>query len=307
MADIVISEFMDEAIAKEVLGEFDMLYDPSLVDDRGGLLAALAAARAIVVRNRTRVDQELLDHASNLKVVGRLGVGLDNIDLQACEARNVAVCPAIGANDIAVAEYAIGAAIFLMRGAWRANDRMIAGEWPRTELMGHEIFGKRLGLIGYGSTAREVAARAIAMGMNVSACDPYLSNDDVAWNGVEGVSLTELAERCDVISAHVPLTSHTRHLVDSEFISRMHRGAILINSARGGVVDEAAVINALRSGHLGGAALDVFEIEPLDHTNACRFKSVPNLLLTPHIAGLTEEANQRVSRVTARNVVQHLQ
>lgn len=306
MSEIVISEFMDEAIARDVLSAFDLRYDASLVDNRPALLTALSDARAIIVRNRTQVDAELLEHAPNLKVVGRLGVGLDNIDLEACSARDVAVCPATGANDIAVAEYAITAALVLLRGCWRATDRMVDGEWPRTDLMGREISGKRLGLIGFGSIARQVAARASALGMSVSAFDPYLPADDAAWSDISNASLTELAAECDVISVHVPLTDETRHLIDADFIGSMRAGAILINTGRGGVVDETAAITALREGRLGGAALDVFESEPLDRESGTAFAGVPNLLLTPHIAGITEEANQRVSLLTAQNVRKHL-
>lgn len=306
MPDVVISEFMDKDIALEVLDKLDVQYDPTLVDDRAALLETLAEARAIIVRNRTQVDSELLDHAPNLKVVGRLGVGLDNIDLAACKARNVVVCPATGANDVAVAEYAITAALILLRGVWSASDRMVAGEWPRTDLMGREMSGKRLGLIGFGSIARQVAARAAALGMPVSAFDPYLAADDPAWSDVHSATLADLAADCDVISIHVPLTEETRHLIGVEFIGRMRAGAILINTARGGVVDESALIEALREGRLGGAALDVFESEPLDGESGAAFAGVPNVLLTPHIAGITEEANQRVSLVTAQNVLKHL-
>lgn len=306
MAEIVISEFMDEVIANEVLGEFDVQYDPSLVDDRQALLAALADARAVIVRNRTQVDAELLDHGPNIRVVGRLGVGLDNIDLDACKSRDVVVCPATGANDVAVAEYAITAALILLRGVWQASDSMIAGEWPRTRLMGREASGKRFGLVGFGSIARQVATRAEALGMAVSAFDPYLAADDPAWSGAASATLDELARDCDVISVHVPLTDETRHLVNADFIARMRHGAVLINSARGGVVDERAAINGLRTGQLGGAALDVFESEPLQAIDGALFAGVPNLLLTPHIAGITHEANQRVSRLTAENVLKHL-
>ena len=306
MPDIVISEFMDKNIALEVLDGFDVQYEPTLVDDRAALLETLADARAIIVRNRTQVDSELLDRAPNLKVVGRLGVGLDNIDLDACKSRNVVVCPATGANDVAVAEYAITAALVLLRGVWSATDRMIAGEWPRTDLMGGEISGKRFGLIGFGSIARQVAARAQALGTQVAAFDPYLASDSPVWSGTAPVSIDELAATCDVISVHVPLTDETRNLVNADFIGRMRAGAVLINTARGGVVDESAAIEALRDGRLGGAALDVFESEPLDGDGGAAFAGVPNLLLTPHIAGITKEANQRVSLVTAQNVLKHL-
>ncbi|MGB5626367.1 MAG: hydroxyacid dehydrogenase [Woeseiaceae bacterium] len=306
MPDVVISEFMDKNIALEVLDKLDVQYDPKLVDDRAALLETLAEARAIIVRNRTQVDSELLDHAPNLKVVGRLGVGLDNIDLEACKARSVVVCPATGANDIAVAEYAITAALVLLRGAWSASDRMIAGEWPRTDLMGREMSGKRLGLVGFGSIARQVATRAMALGMSVSAFDPYLAADDPAWSDVRTATLADLAADCDVISIHVPLTEKTRHLIGVEFIRSMRAGSILINTARGGVVDESALVEALREDRLGGAALDVFQSEPLDSKNGAAFAGVPNVLMTPHIAGITEEANQRVSLVTVQNVLKHL-
>ena len=306
MADVVVSEFMDAAILDEVLGDFDVLYDPSLVDDRNALLSRLSDARAIIVRNRTRVDADLLTHAPKLTVVGRLGVGLDSIDLDACAASDVAVCPATGANDVAVAEYAITAALVLLRGAWFTNERMIAGDWPRTESIGREMSAKRLGLIGLGAIAREVATRAHSLGMQVAACDPYMPAEDTIWDSVVQQSLGELAETSDVVSVHVPLTNETRNLVDEAFISRMPQGSILINTARGGVVDEAAVANALRNGSLGGAALDVFASEPLSAAAAARFADVPGLLITPHIAGITEESNLRVSRVTAENVLQQL-
>ncbi|MBT8111670.1 MAG: hydroxyacid dehydrogenase [Gammaproteobacteria bacterium] len=306
MPDIVISEFMDEAIAMDVLKAFNVLYDPSLVDDRPALLASLADARAIIVRNRTQVDAELLDHAPRLEAVGRLGVGLDNIDLDLCKARSVTVYPATGANDLAVAEYVISAALLLLRGVWQAGSEVVAGEWPRSASIGREASGKRLGLIGFGSIAREVASRAKALGMRACAFDPYLPQDNSVWSGIEFSSLRGIAESCDVVSVHVPLTEQTRNLIDDDFIASMKKNAILINSARGGVVDESALIKALHEGRIGGAALDVFESEPLDDKRGEVFAGIPNVLLTPHIAGITEEANERVSRLTAQNVLEHL-
>jgi len=306
MSEIVICEFMDEAIAMDILKSFDVLYDAALVDDRAALLASLADARAVIVRNRTQVDAELLDHAPKLQAVGRLGVGLDNIDLDLCTARNVTVYPATGANDLAVAEYAISAALMLLRGVWQAGAQVAAGEWPRSSSIGREASGKRFGLIGFGSIAREVASRAKALGMQVCVYDPYLPQDDRAWSGTDPVSLQDIAETCDVVSVHVPLTNETRNLIDADFIGGMKKGAILINTARGGVVDERALVTALQSGKLGGAALDVFDSEPVDATGGETFESAPNLLLTPHIAGISEESNLRVSRVTAENVARHL-
>ena len=241
MADIVISEFMDEAAIRELLPGRDVLYDAKLVDRPADLIAALADARALVVRNRTQVRGALLEAAPKLRVVGRLGVGLDNIDVEACKARGIAVCPATGANDVAVAEWAITAMLVLLRGAWSATPQVIAGEWPRMTTIGREASGKTLGLVGLGGIARETATRAAALGLRICAADPLLPADHPAWKLAERVTLDELVQRSDVISLHVPLTAETRGLFDAARIAAMRRGSILLNAARGGVVDEAAL------------------------------------------------------------------
>src|SRR5918997_2747868 len=214
MPDIVISEFMDEEAVHQGLKGFDVLYDQSLVDRPDELATALAHARALIVRNRTQVRGALLESAAKLQVVGRLGVGLDNIDVEACRARGIAVHPATGANDVAVAEYVIATAMLLLRGAYGATAEVIAGAWPRDRLMGREISGKRLGLVGYGSIARETAKRAAALDMAVVAFDPFVQADHPAWNQPFGrvvrLCFEELVTTSDVISLHVPLTSDTR-------------------------------------------------------------------------------------------------
>ena len=306
MADVVISEFMDEKIIGEAFKGFDVLYDPALVDNREALLAEVREARALIVRNRTQVNEELLAAAEKLQVVGRLGVGLDNIDLQACDGRGVRVCPASGANDLSVAEYVITATLSLLRGTWFSTECMIRGEWSRTEMIGRELSAKQMGLVGFGAIARATAIRAKALGMNVAAYDPYLPADDPAWTLVQSVDFQSLLKISDVISLHIPLTDKTRHLIDAEIIAQMKPGAILVNAARGGVVDEQALADALQRNHLAGAALDVFESEPLSEAGGSVFKDVPNLILTPHIAGVTKESNIRVSRVTAQNVLENL-
>ena len=264
MAEIVISEFMDEAAIRDTFAGRSVLYDPKLVDDAPRLLAEARVARALIVRNRTQVRGALLESATNLRVVGRLGVGLDNIDVAACEARGIAVYPASGANDLSVAEYVITAALVLLRKAWFATARVAAGEWPRTELMGRELAGKRLGLVGFGAIARVTARMGRDLGMSVAAYDPLLPADHPAWAGTLRQALPELLATSDVVSLHVPLTDATRNMIDAAAITAMKRGSILINAARGGVVDEVALCAALRAGHLGGAALDVFAREPVD-------------------------------------------
>jgi (S)-sulfolactate dehydrogenase len=310
MPDIVITEFMDEDAIRQGLAGFDVLYDPQLVDRPENLARVVAEARGLIVRNRTQVRAALLDAAPRLEVVGRLGVGLDNIDVAACEARNVAVFPATGANDVSVAEYVIGTAMMLLRGAYASTGEVVAGAWPRSRLMGREIAGKRLGLVGFGAIARETAKRAVALGMSVSAFDPYVTPDSPAWDQpwgrIEPSSLEPLIAGSDVVSLHVPLTPETCNLIGTAAIARMKPDAVLINAARGGVVDEAAVAEALRAGRLGGAALDVFEAEPVTAERGAVFAGCPNLVLTPHVAGVTVESNVRVSWVTVENVRKHL-
>lgn len=306
MADIVISEFMDEGVVRRAFAGRDALYDPGLVDRPADLARALADARALVVRNRTQVRGALLEVAPRLRVVGRLGVGLDNIDLEACGARGIAVYPASGANDLSVAEYVITATLVLLRRAWFASAGVIAGEWPRMATIGREASGRTLGLVGFGAIARETARRAVALGMRIAAFDPLLPADDPAWALAARTDLDGLLAAADVVSLHVPLTAGTRRMLGAPQFARMQRGAIVINAARGGVLDEDALAAALRSGHLGGAALDVFEREPLDAAAGRAFEGVPNLILTPHIAGVTEESNVRVSDVTATAVLRAL-
>lgn len=303
MATIVISEFMDEAAVATLAARHDTLYDPALVDRPADLAASVADARALVVRNRTQVRGDLLAAATGLQVVGRLGVGLDNIDLDACKARAIRVIPATGANDLAVAEYVITTSAMLLRGAYLARDRMLAGDWPRGDLMGRELAGKTMGLVGLGSIARLVKAKAMALGMSVAAHDPYVPNGDPAWDQVRQLPLADLFAAADIVSLHVPLNDGTRNLVDAAMLARMQPTAILINAARGGVVDEPALAAALEAGRLGGAALDVFATEPLTGEAAAIFRNAPNLILTPHIAGVTEESNARVSTLIARQVL----
>ena len=310
MPDIVISEFMDEAAVRDGLKGFDVLYDPKLVDKPDALARALTNARALIVRNRTQVRGSLLAAARKLEVVGRLGVGLDNIDTKACRDRGIAVFPATGANDVSVAEYVIAAAMMLLRRAYLATADVVAGSWPRDRLIGREISGKRLGLVGFGSIAKETARRAAALGMSIAAVDPYVGSDHPSWSQpwgrVEPTSLDALLADSDVVSLHVPLTPETRNLIGVDALSRMKADAILVNAARGGVVDEGALVEALASGRLGGAALDVFEEEPLSAARAALFAGCPHLILTPHIAGVTAESNVRVSWVTVENVRRRL-
>ncbi|URI10990.1 hydroxyacid dehydrogenase [Aquincola tertiaricarbonis] len=307
MARVVITEFMDMPAVDRLRAAHDVLYDPQLVDDPVRLHAEAAGADVLIVRNRTQVRGELLAALQRCRVLGRLGVGLDNIDVPGCEARGMQVIPATGANAASVAEYVIGTAMLLLRGAYQSTAEVAAGRWPRTALSnGRELGGKTLGLIGFGAIGQLTARLARGMGMQVLAFDAMMAADHPAYAaaGVQCVALDTLISQADVVSLHVPLVEGTRGLLNAQRIGAMKAGAVLVNTARGSIVDEVAVAEALRQGRLGGAALDVFDAEPLKQ--APHFEGCPNLVLTPHIAGVTTESNERVSSLIADKVLQAL-
>jgi len=300
---IVISEFMDRPAVDGLASRFDVHYDKDLVDRPPELAARLADADALIVRNRTQVDAALLSAAPKLRVVGRLGVGLDNLDTDACARRGITVIPASGANAQAVAEYVIAAAMLLLRGAYFATADVAAGRWPRAALSGgRELAGRTVGLIGFGGIGRLTGGLARALGMRTIGSDPLLPASSPAWaaDATRACTLDELLREADVVSLHVPLGAATRNLMNAQRLAIMKPDAMLINTSRGGVVDEAALADALREGRLGGAALDVFEREPLPA--ASPLAGCPNLLLTPHIAGVTRNSNERVSSLIASKV-----
>lgn len=304
---IVITEFMDLDAVRTLQGRFAVIHEPTLFDRRAELLALLADATALIVRNRTQVDGELLAAAPRLRVVGRLGVGLDNIDVAACKARDIEVFPATGANALAVAEYVVASVMVLLRGAYLSSAPVAAGQWPRPQLSeGRETAGRTLGLVGFGGIGQLTARLAQGLGMRAVACDPLLAADAPDWaqSGVARRELDDLLAESDAVSLHVPLTAQTRGLLDATRIGRMKAEAVLINTARGGIVDEAALAQALHSGKLAGAALDVFDHEPL--AAGSPLAEAPNLILTPHIGGVTRESNTRVSTLIAAKVADFL-
>jgi (S)-sulfolactate dehydrogenase len=304
---IIITEFMDERAVAQLQAQHDVLYDPKLVDDAPRLLKEASTCDVIIVRNRTQVRGDLLAALAKCKVVGRLGVGLDNIDVPGCEAKGMKVIPATGANALSVAEYVITSAMLLLRGAYAATDDVIAGRWPRNALSnGRETAGKLLGVIGFGSIGQTTARLARAMGMNVIAYDPVMKADAPVFKqlDVAAVSLQDLLSGADVISLHVPLVEGTRGLFNAERLAQMKPGSILINTSRGHIVNMEAMVESLKSGHLGGAAIDVFDEEPMK-ANAM-FEGCPGLLLTPHISGVSYESNERVSFMIAEKVLEAL-
>jgi (S)-sulfolactate dehydrogenase len=303
LSKIVITEFMTQEAVDGLARDFDVIYEPDLFERPGDLAELVEDAEGLIVRNQTQVTAALLDVAPRLKVIGRLGVGLDNLDMAACEARKIPVFPATGANDASVAEYVIGAAFHLVRRVFTATPRILDGEWPRRDFFSEELQGRCLGLVGFGSIARMVAKKASGLDLDILAFDPHIPADDAAWHSVTRIAdLADLMRRSDIVSLHVPRLPSTENLIDSAAIARMKPGAILINAARGGIVDEEALADALKKGQLGGAALDVLAVEPPTEETVAKYQGLDNLILTPHIAGPTVQSDIRVSGVTAENV-----
>ena len=277
--------------------------DATLWRDTARLHGLLADAEALIVRNQTQVNAELLAAAPHLRVVGRLGVGLDNIDVKAARERTIVVTAGRNANAIAVAEYVMAAMLYYTRNLAAADASVRAGAWDRQHFGGTELWGRTLGLVGVGEIGRRVAKRAEAFGMHVIGYDPWVGPYDYApmEQDITLLSLDEVLTRSDVVSLHVPLLPATHHLLNAEKLAMMQPHALLINSSRGGIVDEGALLNALTQGKLRQAALDVREVEPPPSDDPLRACNA--VVLTPHIAGLTAEAQERTSQLVVSDVL----
>ncbi len=301
---VVVAEFMDAGGLATLSAGAEVAYLPALGEDRAGLLEAVRGAHALVVRNRCRVDAEVLQAAGcGLRVVGRLGAGLDNIDLPACRSAGTRVVFARGANADAVCEYVFAGLLHLLRGLAAADAAVRAGIWSRDAYSGAELSGRTLGLLGLGEVGRRMVRRAEAFGLASVGYDPIVTAGSPHLLGVPVtvLPLSDVVERADILSLHLPLLPETHHLIDAAALQRMRPGSILVNAARGGIVDEGALAAAVRTGHLAGAVLDVREQEPPPQPDPLR--DLDNVLLTPHVAGLTAEAQDRVGAMVAEDVL----
>ena len=259
---------------------------------------------AIIVRSATKVRKEMIDAAKNLKAIGRAGVGLDNIDVEYAKSKGIRVINTPGATSISVAELTIGLILAVMRKIAYADREMRKGAWPKKRCKGIEMYGKTLGIIGIGRIGREVAKRGRALGMKVIYYDVYRPDEATERElGVEFRDLESLLSEADVITLHVPLVPETRHMINAERIAKMKDGAILINAARGGIVDEDALYEALKSGKLYGAALDVYENEPL---KGSKLFELDNVVLTPHIGAQAKEGQTRAGIEVAQKIAEAL-
>ncbi len=271
--------------------------------DAKRLLEIVGAYDALIVRGRTKVTKAVIARATRLKVVGRAGVGVDNIDVGAATSRKILVVNAPTSSTTSVAELAIGHMLSLYRHLAQSDRGVKEGRWEKKALEGRELAGKVLGLVGSGRIGVEVAKRATAFGMKVLAYDPYLRQEDGDRLGIELVDKIRLLEEADVVSVHAALTMETRHLVGAKELSLMKRTAILVNCARGEIVNEAALADALKAGAISGAALDVFEKEP---PAGSPILSAPNVVFTPHLGASTREAQDRAGAIIVEQVIQAL-
>lgn len=301
MTDLLLTEEILDPSIDALAGRFQVAREPGLWKDRPALLARLADVRAVMVRNMTTVDRDFLEAAPHLQVIGRIGVGLDNLDMRAINERGVVVCYPPEENAVSVAEHVFALLLGLARHIPEADRCVREGRWERSRYIGFELAGKTLGILGLGRIGFRVAVRARAFGMRVVAYDPYLvpQHPAVTETHAELLSLEEVLRVSDVVTVHLPLTEATRKLLGAERLALMKPEGVLINTSRGDVVDEAALYEALAGGRLGGAALDVREQEPPGESP---LHSLPNVLLSPHIASWTRESLRRVISTVAADV-----
>lgn len=278
------------------------------VDDRTGisaedLLLVVGDYDALIVRGRTKVNAAVFAAGKNLKVVGRAGVGVDNIDLAAAKAAGVTVVNSPLATTVAVAELTLGMMLALVREIPRADHSMKEGKWLKKEFEGSELNGKTLGIIGMGRIGASVGARSAAFGMKLVGYDPLIPADEIKSRGAEPVSLEELYRQADIITLHIPLTADSKNLLNAGSFSKMKKGVLVVCAARGGVIDEDALLAALNSGQVAGAALDVFSVEPPGLTDLVKH---PKVIAIPHIGAQTMEAQGRAANDISSEILRAL-
>ncbi len=293
MTKILITEFINKNSLNNLRKNFEVHYDENLWSQTEKLINSIKDSEGLIIRNKTKVTKDLLDKANNLKFVGRLGVGLDNIDIDYCKNKKIYVQPATGMNADSVVEYVVSCSLSLIKKIPLLNNGTSKGEWPRTKIKSEEINGKNLGIIGYGYIGKKVSKYCSNLGLNIIAYDPYLedqTNDKYA-NFVE---LNKIYEVSDIISLHLPLTKETKNLINKVSFSKMKQKPIIINTSRGSIVNENELIDAYNNNLISGFALDVFENEPIEDSLYNQINKDMNCILTPHISGVTTQSNERV-------------
>ncbi len=299
MSTIVVTEDVSGPAYEELAARWSLYQDPEAWNSFDHLFALLENAEAVIVRNRTQVNQQFLDAAPRLKVVARAGVGLDNIDLAAADRAGVVVVAPTGANAVSVAEHALAMALALSKRIILSNDSTKAGGWYRIPTQ--ELSGKTWGLLSAGATARATGRLARALGMDVVSYDPFIDprHPELAGIGIELVSFEEVLSRSNVLSVHLPHSENTKALLNADTFASLPRGALVLSVGRGEVIDEAALLDSLDSGRVGGAGLDVRIDEPPNHGG---LEQHPNVIMTPHVAGITEQAQQRIAKIICQQI-----
>ena len=300
MKILVASDIAEEGISK-LKKEFEVDVKKGISKDE--ILSIIENYDGVIVRSKPNITEDIIKKGKNLKVVARAGVGLDNVDVNCCQGLGVKVVNSPQASSDSVAELAFGLMLSVSRNIARADRLTREKRWEKKSLMGHELNGKTLGIVGFGRIGRNIGRMAKACGMDLIAYDPYLTNEQITSGGAEPVTLEKLIERSDVITLHVPLIDSTRHMISDKEFEKMKNNAIIINTSRGGIIDEDALCKALSSGKILGAGLDVFEEEPPMNSKLLEFD---NVVLTQHIGASTHEAQKRAGIMIAEEVIKAL-
>ncbi len=294
---------MDSNSIDDLKNNFEITFDETLWKNTKKLKEIIKDYDGLIVRNKTQVNKDILSNANNLKFIGRLGVGLDNIDTELCKTKNIHVQPATGMNADSVAEYVISSSMSLIKKIPIFHYGTVKGDWPRTTIKSAEINGKCIGIVGFGTIGRKVADYSLKNGLNVLAYDPYIKKLGDNEKNYKLSSLGDIFKDADIISLHLPLTEETKNLINRSSFLKMQKQPIIINTSRGSVVNENDLIDAYDQNLISGFALDVFENEPIKKDLCERITSEMNCILTPHISGVTTESNIRVSDFIVKKAI----
>lgn len=306
MKKVLITEFMEQDSVDKMSENFDVTYDTSLHENQAKLSSLIVNTDAVIVRNKTQLTEDLLSKADQLTFVGRLGVGLDNIDTDYCSNNGIFVQPATGMNADSVAEYVITCSLSLLKNIPIAHHGTSSGQWPRTSIESRELGGKTLGLLGFGVIGKKVSRLAQVFGAKVIAYDPFVPESEASKHNVSLVKQEDLFDLSDVISIHLPLTDQTRNLINARSFNLMKQNPIIINSSRGSIVNEKDLLRAYSEKIISGFALDVYSSEPVEEDFYKHISNSMNCILTPHNSGVTTESNVRVSQFIAEKTINFL-
>jgi len=301
---ILITEFMETKSVEILKTNFDITFDQELSKNHKKLKDSINKFDVLIVRNKTQVNQEILENATSLKFIGRLGVGLDNIDIEYCKNNNIHVQPATGMNADSVAEFVLNSSLSLLKNTPLMHQETVLGNWPRTSISSRELKDKTIGLLGFGLIAKKVSLLANVFNVKIIAHDPFIGQNIGDKFNTNLVSKNELFEFADIISIHLPLTDSTKNLLNYNVFKQMLKRPIIINSSRGSIINEKDLLKAYDEKLISGFALDVYEKEPAQKEFLNSIKKDTNCILTPHIAGVTEESNSRVSEYIAKAVLE---